>query len=572
MPESSLPEFFGYRSLRKLNMGTFSEGYEVEHLLLKCIDAVKLLRPESDFRGISPQGDDSGRYRWALHRFWDETRGFRSCEHKNIVRFFSCGELSDGRPYMVLEYYSKNLGQLIGDSPIDRRDQKNQSEPNRCLEPETVLELARSILSALDYLHHKEITHHDIKPRNIFRSPEGIWKLSDFGLVQSFEDFHVACKLGGAETVYCAPPELQMPGFESSLSGDLYSLGVVLYRCLSGEYPLFGSGQLNQKFPKIPPELSDFVYRLLCRWTSDSFNSASEALTFLKPLLLAPDLTASAKLIQEDQQTEELVLPKVKVSKEPLNWVRIDEGTFQMGSPELETDRCDREGPVHEVVITSPFFIKDTPVTQSQWFQLMGTKPWHFKNAGKECPAESLTWYDALAYCNALSRQEGFDECYQFVNSTGTAGKNLKIDKVIFKGLKSEGYRLPTEAEWEYACRAETKGAIYSDKLHWVAWYTDNSFGTIHPVREKEANIWGLFDSLGNVWEWCWDIYGEYSSELQTDPVGPESGSFRVFRGGSWFNPSGYCRLAYRLYDTPDSRGYVGLRPVRSLKKKKSTS
>ena len=138
-------------------------------------------------------------------------------------------------------------------------------------------------------------------------------------------------------------------------------------------------------------------------------------------------------------------------------------------------------------------------------------------------------------------------------------------EEVTWKGLSCPGFRLPTEAEWEYACRAGTTGARYGD-LGDVAWYDGNSGSSTHPVRGKQPNAWGLYDTLGNVWEWCWDWWdSDYPQGVVTDPVGPGSGSYRVLRGGSWNTDAQYARAACRSDWTPGNRDVLGFRLARSL-------
>ncbi len=232
----------------------------------------------------------------------------------------------------------------------------------------------------------------------------------------------------------------------------------------------------------------------------------------------------------------------------PRGFVRIPPGSFQMGSPASEQGRYKDEGPQHRVTITRAFLMQATEVTQGQYRALMGKNPSHFTSCGDNCPVEKVSWHEAVAYCNALSRKEGLEECYD--------GDRLR-------GLDCKGYRLPTEAEWEYAARAGSTGARYGD-LDSVAWYKGNSGKSTHTVGKKRPNAWGLYDMLGNVLEWCHDWKGDYSSSSATDPTGPRTGSRRVRRGGSWVNVAGYVRAAIRLNFTPDGRDYIlGFRPLR---------
>jgi formylglycine-generating enzyme required for sulfatase activity len=223
-----------------------------------------------------------------------------------------------------------------------------------------------------------------------------------------------------------------------------------------------------------------------------------------------------------------------------------------MGSSSNEPGRYDDEGPQHQVSVNS-FYMGKYEVTQAEYEQVMGINPSKFK--GSNLPVEQITWYDVVEYCNRLSQREGLTPVYQISGSTATCNWN------------ANGYRLPTEAEWEYACRAGTTTAYNTGNTinTNTGWYGDNSNSTTHPVGQKPANAWGLYDMHGNVWEWCWDWFVSYSSRTQTDPRGPTSGSYRVARGGSWFIDKRELRSAYRGYYNPSVRySILGFRLVRS--------
>jgi formylglycine-generating enzyme required for sulfatase activity len=217
----------------------------------------------------------------------------------------------------------------------------------------------------------------------------------------------------------------------------------------------------------------------------------------------------------------------------------IPAGSFLMGSP---ADEEDREGDEtqHPVEISRPFLLKTTPVTQAEWRAVMHNNPSHFKGrkkVDKRRPVEQVSWGDTVRFCEALSAQTG------------------------------GAYRLPTEAEWEYACRAGTKTARYGN-LNAVAWYWyegdgDDAYWGTHPVAQKRPNAWGLYDMLGNVWEWCHDWYDDYPSEPQRDPTGPPGSGHRVIRGGAWNYNAQCCRAALRYYYTPTvCYDDVGFRPA----------
>ena len=215
-----------------------------------------------------------------------------------------------------------------------------------------------------------------------------------------------------------------------------------------------------------------------------------------------------------------------------LTFVAISPGSFSMGT----------EQATHEVKITEPFELATCPVTQEQFQRVMGTNPSKF--TGLRNPVEWVSWRDAVEFCRKLSA--------------------LPQEKAA-----GHVYRLPTEAEWEFACRADTTTA-YSfgdddDQLQEYGWYAENSGSSTHPVGEKKPNPWGLYDMHGNVLEWCQDWYGDYPSSSVTDPTGAASGARRVSRGGSWNFLSVNCRSAFRYGNTPVHRYYgLGFRVLRS--------
>lgn len=238
-----------------------------------------------------------------------------------------------------------------------------------------------------------------------------------------------------------------------------------------------------------------------------------------------------------------------------LDLVWMAPGTFLMGTPEqilwakmyfaargrLELGANPRSGNADEkpatwVTLTQPFWLGRTPVTQGQYASVMGANPSCFK--GDDLPVETVSWEDAMAFCQKLSGREQ------------AAGR-------LPPGY---AYTLPTEAQWEYACRAGTTDDPAGD-FDTMAWDHDNSGGTPHPVGAKAPNAWGLTDMHGNVWEWCRDRYGAYPGGELTNPPGPALGAFRVLRGGSWSNDASLCGSATRLYgDTGFRINHVGFR------------
>ncbi|NBX25326.1 MAG: hypothetical protein EBQ99_04660 [Planctomycetes bacterium] len=232
-----------------------------------------------------------------------------------------------------------------------------------------------------------------------------------------------------------------------------------------------------------------------------------------------------------------------------IEMVLIPPGTYIRGCTRSNSYSCNsNESPTHQVTLTQPFYLSRTEVTQAQWVAKMGSNPSSFKNASSAVPAsqvpnrpvETVSWNDIQPFCTAT------------------------------------GMRLPTEAEWEYAYRAGTTTAFHGmpdylngtnqdGQLGTIAWFHINSGVQTRPVGGKAANGLGLYDMSGNVWEWCQDWYGTYASGAQTNPTGPGSGSYRVLRGGRWFDDSSYCRASTRVTYSPGDRdGGVGFRVART--------
>lgn len=217
------------------------------------------------------------------------------------------------------------------------------------------------------------------------------------------------------------------------------------------------------------------------------------------------------------------VEPKPKPEAPPpppslVELIEIPAGVFSMGS-----DEYDSEKPIHEVRI-SAFRCMKFPVTRRIYQDVMGNDPGWPNGEADDRPVNNVSWYDAIEFCNRLSEREGLMPAYR------RNGDNVSWD------VATDGYRLLTEAEWEYACRAgtRTRYSFGDDESKLGAWYSGNSGGFPRPVGTRQPNPWGLYDMHGNVWEWCWDWYGPYPSEPQIDPVGPPAGQYRVLRGGSF--------------------------------------
>lgn len=250
--------------------------------------------------------------------------------------------------------------------------------------------------------------------------------------------------------------------------------------------------------------------------------------------------------------------PLVSTSPE---MVFVEGGSFLMGSEDGNTN----ERPVHRVELSS-FYIGKYLVTQNLWEEVMGTHPSHFKDALR--PVEQISWYQAVIFCNKLSLRDRLPLCYSLHGEVNQKEWDDRWQEIECD-FDCSGYRLPTEAEWEFAARGGNKSKGYrysgSDELGMVAWYKANSNTMTHPVGEKMANELNIFDMTGNVYEWCWDWSIEYDPRIRINPKGPHHGYCRIRRGGAYWDVAFSCHVATRNCDADGSktRG-CGLRLART--------
>lgn len=282
--------------------------------------------------------------------------------------------------------------------------------------------------------------------------------------------------------------------------------------------------------------------------------------------------SAETEAIQSTVSSEETEDLNAVVSEPPENFVRITGGTFEMGSPDTEDWRSEDE--TQHTVTVSDFYMSPYEVTQAEYAEVMNDNPSSF--SGDNLPVENISWLEAVAYCNARSELEGLTPAYTIDGQTVTWDRS------------ADGYRLPTEAEWEYACRTgtatpfNTENSISAEEANYYGHYPyeieENYFSqgnldtqpgeyrqTTVEVTSFSPNGWGLYNMHGNVSEWVWDYYGAYSPEEQTDPTGPETGTLRVYRGGGWNDFAKNMRSAYRAAMAEGKGSFnIGIRIVRN--------
>jgi formylglycine-generating enzyme required for sulfatase activity/tRNA A-37 threonylcarbamoyl transferase component Bud32 len=472
----------------------------------------------------------------AYRRFIQEANVCLDLTHANIIRVHILDEWQ-GQFYLAMEY-------LDGETLFATLNRVR--EQSKTLPWKTITAVMQQVLAAVGYAHSRGVIHRDLKPANIMlaREKAGGYRavVMDFGLAKPLEaEGHT--RLGASlGTPYYMAPEQHGGAARVDYRADIYSLGVIAYEMVTGRLPMGRPTPPSKSRSDLPGGVDDWIFRAIEHDPGERFASVQEmaqALGQLGAEKVAPVVSvappqATVAVWQDsrgaDAGAKDYVEAHAGLS---LEMVWIPGGTFQMGSNDN-----DDEKPVHPVELDG-FWLGKYQVTQRQYEALMGTNPSHFK--GPNRPVEQVSWEDAMAFCRKLSQATG------------------------------KSYTLPTEAQWEYACRAgsSAKWCFGDDEsqLGEYAWYEANSGSQTHDVGQKRPNAWGLYDMHGNVWEWCADWYGTYSAANAKNPTGPLTGQNRVIRGGAWFSEAYRSRSAYRCDGSPGGRySLVGFRFVRTQK------
>ena len=547
-----------YRIIKKLGQGGFGITYLAENTLLEGKVAIKEFffkeyceRDDATCHVTIPTTGNREIVERFKQKFIKEAKTIFRLNHPNIVRIHDVFE-ENGTAYYVMEYIE---GESLGDM-VKRRGAIPEAE---------ALGYVKDAASALEYIHSKNINHLDIKPGNLMkRKEDGRIIVIDFGVAKQY-----AAVISEGCTPACisygySPAVLYRKNGEQSFSpqSDVYALAATLFKLLTGNTPPEAIEVLCEGLPVAElqekhisrPVISAIAMAMkgrhertqtIAEFVSNLENRANKSKKpvfksgWLWAVVIAVAIVAGLLMIlSQNGAGVSGVVPKASYSNGVLtvngikyNMVWVEGGTFRMGATsEQGGDAESDEKPVHSVTL-SGYYIGKTEVTQALWKAVMGNNPSRFK--GDNLPVEWISWND----------------CQEFIRK--------------LNALTGQHFRLPTEAEWEFACRGgnNSRGYKYSGSNYIgnVAWY-GNSGDKTHPVGTKAPNELGIYDMSGNVWEWCADWYGDYSSGAQTNPKGPYGGSYRVYRGGSW-GVVGNCRSSYRYYYYPTLRGNcLGLR------------
>lgn len=594
-----------YRIVRYLASGGFGNTYEAVDTRLGCRVAVKefFLSEHSTRRADGCHvtvSSPSGRalFEHYLEKFKTEARRISQLRNNHIVRVSDLFD-ANGTAYYVMDF-------------IDGESLKYRVRNGQTLAPEEAVKISCQVLDALEVIHRAGLYHLDVKPANIMLTNDGDAVLIDFGASKQIDN------AGGVtqhSMMVFSPgyaPSEQLYGKADRVGPwtDFYALGATLYAMLSGKIPpspsdITDDGEEAFCFsPAWPDNLKQAVLKMMAPSTKKRPQNVTQMRTLLLHKPLEPHRETSGDttilptshpqpqkqgLSQETQiqsnsnrsftvkgvtplehhrgtNGDTTILPtfpihpqKQELSQETqiqsnsnrsftvkgvtFKMIFVKGGTFMMGATyEQGSDAESDEKPAHKVTL-SDYCIGETEVTQALWKAVMGSNPSRFQGDGR--PVERVSWDDSQTFIRKLN--------------AATEGQRLE----------GREFRLPTEAEWEFAARGGNLSIIPDTKysgvnnLVYVAWYGDNSNGETHPVAKKSPNELGLYDMSGNVWEWCQDWYDEnyYGKSPKNNPCNNTESSFRVDRGGCWGSRAAYCRVSGRNSFSPGFKDFsIGLR------------
>ena len=472
--------------------------------------------------------------------------------HPNIVALRTYKQADRGI-FMVFSYVEgRTLEQILTDSGA--------------LAEKVVMAIFRPIAEALDYAHPRGVIHRDITPKNIIVGANGQPLITGFGVSCRIKLAYA--RLTGKITADALPylsPE-QLTGKPATPAQDVYGLAATMYTCLAGKPPFSGGDvrkQIIDAAPTPPTQQETAMSRATLRaLAKDPADRPGTCVELMRASVTRPasPIVNTPEPVNEDRKKAATSEPKQAGLYQPgsiitnslgMKLAYIPPGKFRMGSREREDGRSNDEKR-HMVRLTKGFFIGVTPVTRAQFAEFA-----------------TATNYKPLGVVGRMLKRNTWDRPgFEQPDQHPVIWVNWQAAEAFCKWLseKEQGrYRLPTEAQWEYACRAGSIGPFAgTGKLKEMGWYSENSVGRTHSVGQKKPNAWGLYDMHGNVWEWCHDWYSPNIGDAPaTDPGGPSSGAFRVLRGGAWYLIDRFCRSACRPRFKPEfSSALTGMRIV----------
>ncbi len=498
-----------YRVVREIGRGGMAIVYEANDEKLDGLKvAIKVLPP-----ALSKKSQ-------AVAKLKQEALTAMSLTHPNIVRVHGFDDDVDVC-FLVMEFLNgENMDEIVlqrGALPLSE-----------------VLEVARGAVAGLSAAHERRIIHRDIKPANLMFStdPGGkrLLKVTDFGIAFEIHDTlsRMTGSFGSGTLLYMSPEHLN--GEVPDERSDQYSLAVTIYELLAGRPPYYGVNAIQsiihgdpQPIPEIPDHVNGAIFRAMSKDPEDRFVDVKAFLSALE------GIEESRREVLAAMVEPQPIAAEVREFANSLGmkFIKVPAGSFVMGSPKCEKDRWRDEGPQRTVEFAKSFWLSETLVTQEIYAEVMGESPSTF--LGEDKPVEGVNWLDACAFCRKLTDRTDDDYVY----------------------------RLPSESQWEYACRAGSVEAVYSGHpLDAVAWYCENSGESAQPVKRRHPNEWGFYDMLGNLWEWCRDRWHDDYDNAPTDGSAWLKGreERRVLRGGAWNCRERSLRCAARHACVPGLR------------------